>query len=135
MNLSKFKEIKDVRDADTVEVLNATEIGNNLNLSESNINNIITGGVRIFEGIVDIVKIRESAEAEVSKIHAMIDKIRVETDNQIKIIDAEYNNWDKRFEKKKELYLEAINKIINNNSISDSIKTAILDSLKIVIND
>ncbi|MBP7562700.1 MAG: hypothetical protein KA886_02835 [Candidatus Cloacimonetes bacterium] len=131
MDFSKFKEVKEGK---TVEVLNAEEMGRSFQLSEDNVNTIVNGGIKLLEGIVDIVKIRTSAASEISKIQAVIEQVKAEIDCQIKLIDAEYDTWEKKFEKKKELYLHAIQMIMTNNTISDSMKQSILDALRGIVN-
>ncbi|HOD54677.1 MAG TPA: hypothetical protein PKJ08_09140 [Candidatus Cloacimonadota bacterium] len=132
MDLTKFKEIKE---GNSVEVLNAEEMERKFKLSEDNVNTIVNGGVKILEGIVDIIKNRTSADSEISKIQAVIEHIKAETDCQIKKIDAEYDTWEKKFEKKRDLYLHAIQMIMANNSITDSMKQSILDALRGIVND
>lgn len=103
--------------------------GDRIEVNSEHINSVIQIGAKIIDGIVNIATIREQGQQQVNIIRAEIEKIWAEADVESKKKEAEKADWHKRFDKKKELFFEIINKIENNSKWNDNVKIEIIKAI------
>jgi len=66
--------------------------GNTIILSPEDVNQLLGIANNVITALGEIAKIRESARAQVSLIHAEIDKIHEETDSQLRLNQQNHDN-------------------------------------------
>ena len=105
-------------------------------LSPEDKSRLVQGGIEITtnvaEGVIDIIKIRETGEQKVAEIHAQIESIVRQAKVNIEKMEKEHAHWNERFDKRKNLFLESIH-LIESRNLSQAEKEAYLHVLKEVL--
>lgn len=132
-------EIKKKDSSDVIEpevVQDSAESGKNSVLSAGDQSKLIDGGVEIAkklaDGLVEIARIREKGNQEVAKIRAQAEEVIAQAKANIMQHEQEHAHWEKRFDKRKELYLEAV-RLIRNWNLPPESESAHLEVLKEVL--
>ena len=132
-------EIKKKDSSDVVEpeiVSDSSTLEKTSSLSQEDKSRLVQGGIEITknvaEGVIDIIKIRETGEQKVAEIHAQIESIVRQAKVNIEKMEKEHAHWNERFDKRKNLFLESIH-LIESKNLSPAEKQAYLDVLKEVL--
>lgn len=123
----------EIREND-INVINLPN-GNRIKVNAEHITQVIKIGSTIAQGIINIAEIREKGDQAVKKIEADIKKICEESDARIREIEQENKSWHEKFDKKKKVLFDMLERIENNPDWSDEVKKEIIKSMGTMINE
>ena len=130
----KKKDSSEIIEPEVVQM--PAEQGKNSVLSAEERSKLIDGGLEIAgtvaKGAMDIAKIREQGNQEVAKIRAQTETVIAQAKANIMQREQEHAHWEKRFDKRKELYLESV-RLIRNWNLPPESESAHLEVLKEVL--
>lgn len=118
--------------------LNIINLPNNtkIQLKQKDISNIVNIGGKIIDTISNIKTIKALGEERINQIKVDIERIYAQSDIELKTIESENKSWNEKFDKKKELLFDLIDKINQNPSWSDEIKKILIETTgKIISSD
>ena len=88
----------------------------------------------IIHGGLDIAKLNAQTDNQIRLIAAEVDKIWKEANAKINVMEAEGREWEKKFDKKKELLLEIINRINVSPQMGKEERIALINAVTVAIN-
>ena len=130
----KKKDSSEIIEPEVVQA--PADSGKTSALSAEDRSKLINGGLEIAgtlaKGAIDIARIREQGIQEVAKIRAQTETVVAQAKANIMQREQEHAHWEKRFDKRKELYLESV-RLIRSWNLPPESENAHLEVLKEVL--